>query len=74
MHLILLSRSYVLPSLGAKQRTARVSLLQHTDTGRTVWEVEVIARTTRGIVKGAIARKPTRTAAMRVVRQMLYPR
>lgn len=72
MHLILLSRSYVLPSLGAKHRTARISLLQHTDTGRTVWEVEVIVRTSRRIVRGAITRKPTRMAAMRVVRSLLY--
>lgn len=72
MHLVLLSRTYTLPSLGVKLRTARVSLLQNTDTGRFSWEVEITAHTSRGIVKGAITRRPTRTAAMRLVRQMLY--
>lgn len=73
MHLVLLSRTFALPSLGGTaERSARVSLLQDTDTLRKTWEVAVIVRTSRRVVIGATSRKPTRTAAMRLVRQMLY--
>ena len=74
MQLVLLCRHFALPALGTQGRLARVSLLQDTDTMRKSWEVSVIVRTNkRGTVLGATTRKRTRTDAMRLVRQMLYP-
>ena len=72
MYTVLLSRTYVLPSLGTLGRTVRVSLLQDTDTFALRWEVAVLVRTSKGLARGSITRRKTRTDAMRLVRELLY--
>lgn len=68
MHTVLLSRSFPLSAISS----ARVDLLQDTDTLRKYWEVTVVVRTSKGVMLGSITRRKTRTEAMRTVRRMLY--
>lgn len=67
MHTVLLSRSYPLSATSS----ARVDLLQDTDTLHRVWEVTVIVRTSKGVTLGSITRRKTRSEAMRTVRRLL---
>lgn len=67
MHTVLLSRSYPLSATSS----ARVDLLQDTDTLHKVWEVTVIVRTSKGVTLGSVTRRKTRSEAMRTVRRLL---
>jgi len=67
MHTVLLSRSYPLSATSS----ARVDLLQDTDTLHRVWEVTVIVRTSKGVTLGSVTRRKTRSEAMRTVRRLL---
>lgn len=67
MHMVLLSRSYPLPSDGS----IRVLLLQDTDTLRKTWEVVITTRTKTGNIVGITSRVKTRSEAMRMVRNRL---
>lgn len=67
MDLVLLSRSYPLPT-GA---VARVDLLQDTSLVKR-WEVTILVRTSRGVLVGSITRRKTRTDAMRLVRKAIH--
>lgn len=67
MDLVLLSRSYPLPT-GA---IARVDLLQDSSLVKR-WEVTILLRTSRGVLVGSITRRKTRTDAMRLVRKAIH--
>jgi len=67
MDLVLLSRSYPLPT-GA---VARVDLLQDSSLVKR-WEVTILLRTSRGVLVGSITRRKTRTDAMRLVRKAIH--
>lgn len=67
MDLVLLSRSYPLPT-GA---IARVDLLQDSSLVKR-WEVTILLRTSRGVLVGSMTRRKTRTDAMRLVRKAIH--
>jgi len=67
MDLVLLSRSYPLPT-GA---VARVDLLQDSSLAKR-WEVTILLRTSRGVLVGSMTRRKTRTEAMRLVRKAIH--
>ena len=67
MDLVLLSRSYPLPT-GA---VARVDLLQDSSLVKR-WEVTILVRTSRGVLVGSMTRRKTRTEAMRLVRKIIH--
>lgn len=67
MDLVLLSRSYPLPT-GA---VARVDLLQDSSLVKR-WEVTILLRTSRGVLVGSMTRRKTRTDAMRLVRKAIH--
>lgn len=67
MDLVLLSRSYPLPT-GA---IARVDLLQDSSLVKR-WEVTILLRTSRGVLVGSVTRRKTRTDAMRLVRKAIH--
>lgn len=67
MDLVLLSRSYPLPT-GA---VARVDLLQDCSLVKR-WEVTILLRTSRGVLVGSMTRRKTRTEAMRLVRKIIH--